>query len=167
MLPARSFPDRVRRRPSHSLIDQADGGRSPGLDLDVAAAAGHTRVPTEGAPRVEVTETVGMADWTRFFVLFGGLIMMVGLAFALRWTWGTGKELPGPRVIDPDDPTGDGLLEEVARVPTEPAAQVLRNRLLANGIRATVGRREDGYGLLVFPADLVNAKLVLSRSALE
>lgn len=108
-----------------------------------------------------------MADWTRFFVLFGGMIMMLGLVFALRWTWGTGKDLPGPRVIDPDDPTGDGLLEEVSRAPTEPAAQVLRSRLLANGIRATVGRENGGYRLLVFRDDLVTAKLVLSRGALE
>jgi hypothetical protein len=103
-----------------------------------------------------------MADWTRFFVLFGGIIMMAGLAVALRWTFGTGKNLPGPRIPDPSDPTGDGLLEEVSRVPTEPAAQVLRSRLLANGIRATVGRADDAYRLLVFPADLVNAKLVLA-----
>lgn len=112
-------------------------------------------------------QNVGMADWTRFFVLFGGLIMMLGLVFALRWTWGTGKDLPAPRVIDPDDPTGDGLLEEVSRVPTEPAAQVLRSRLLANGIRATVGRLDDGYRLLVFRDDLINAKVVLSRGALD
>lgn len=108
-----------------------------------------------------------MADWTRFFVLFGGLIMMVALAFALRWTFGTGKELPGPRVVDPDDPTGDGLLEEVSRVPTEPAAQVLRSRLLKNGIRATVGTLDGSYRLLVFRDDLVTAKLVLSRGALD
>jgi hypothetical protein len=105
-----------------------------------------------------------MADWTRFLVLFGGLIMTAGLAFGLRWTWGTGRELPGPRVIDPDDPTGDGLLEEVSRVPTEPAARVLRNRLLDNGIRATVGRLDGAYRLLVFRADVVTAKLILSRS---
>ena len=108
-----------------------------------------------------------MADWTRFFVLFGGLIMMLGLAFALRWTFGTGKELPGPRVVDPDDPTGDGLLEEVSRVPTEPAAQVLRTRLLKKGIRATVGTLDGSYRLLVFRDDLVTAKLVLSRGALD
>jgi hypothetical protein len=99
-----------------------------------------------------------MADWTRFFVLFGGMIMMGVMALALRWTFGTGKD---QRLPDPDDPTGDGLLEEVSRVPTEPAAQVLRSRLLANGIRATVGRADGTYRLLVFPADLVNAKLVI------
>lgn len=104
-----------------------------------------------------------MADQaTRFFALFGGLIMMGVMALALRWTFGTGKDQPGPRIPDPDDPTGDGLLEEVSRVPTETAAQVLRGRLVAAGIRATVGRTPDGYRLLVFPQDLVDAKLVLS-----
>lgn len=104
-----------------------------------------------------------MADQaTRFFALFGGLIMMGVMAVALRWTFGTGKDQPGPRIPDPDDPTGDGLLEEVSRVPTETAAQVLRSRLLASGIRATVGRVDGAYRLLVFPKDLVDAKLVLT-----
>ncbi|MBW0114390.1 hypothetical protein [Pseudonocardia abyssalis] len=105
-----------------------------------------------------------MADQaTRFFALFGGLIMMGVMALALRWTFGTGRDQPGPRIPDPDDPTGNGLLEEVSRVPTEPAAQVLRARLRGAGIRATVGRVDDGYRLLVFPKDLVDAKLVLAE----
>ena len=109
-----------------------------------------------------------MADqMTRLFVLFGGLLMMGGLALALRWTFGTGRNQPAPHVPDPDDPTGDGLLEEVSRVPTEPAAQVLRGRLGAAGIRATVGRVDGGFRLLVFREDLVNARVVLSRGALE
>jgi hypothetical protein len=109
-----------------------------------------------------------MADQaTRFFALFGGMIMMGVMALALRWTFGTGRDQPGPRIPDPDDPTGLGLLEEVSRVPTEPAARVLRSRLHAAGIRATIAREPDVYRLLVFPADLVAAKLVLSRSALE
>jgi hypothetical protein len=104
---------------------------------------------------------------TRLFVLFGGMVLLGVLVLGLRWTWGTGRELPGPRVVDPDDPTGDGLLEEVSRVPTEPAAQVLRDRLRDAGIRATVGRVEGGYRLLVFRDDLVDARVVLSRGALE
>jgi hypothetical protein len=105
-----------------------------------------------------------MADQaTRFFALFGGLIVMGVMALALRWTFGTGKDQPGPRIADPDDPTGDGLLEEVSRVPTETAAQVLRARLLDSGIRATVGRADGGYRVLVFPKDVVDAKLVLAE----
>lgn len=109
-----------------------------------------------------------MADQaTRFFVLFGGIIMMAGMILALRWTFGTGKNQPGPRIADPDDPTGDGLLEEVSRVPTGPAAQVLQSRLGAAGIRATIGREDGTYRLLVFRDDVVNARVVLSRGALE
>jgi hypothetical protein len=104
---------------------------------------------------------------TRLYVLFGGFVMLAGLALGLRWTWGTSRNQPGPRIPDPDDPTGDGLLEEVSRVPTEPAAQVLRDRLLGAGIRATVGRTEGGYRLLVFRDDLVSARIVLSRGALD
>jgi hypothetical protein len=107
-----------------------------------------------------------MADQaTRFFALFGGIIMMGVMALALRWTFGTGKDQPGPRIPDPDDPTGLGLLEEVSRVPTEPGAQVLRARLRAAGIRATIARDRETFRLLVFPADLPNARVVLSRGA--
>ncbi len=102
---------------------------------------------------------------TPLFALIGALLMMGGMIVALRWTFGTGSNQPGPRIHDPDDPTGDGLLEEVTRVPTEQAAQILRSRLLAAGIRATIGHAGGGYRLLVFPADLIDARVVLSRSA--
>ncbi len=94
--------------------------------------------------------------------------MMGVLALFLRWTFGTGANQPGPRIPDPDDPTGDGLLEEVSRVSTEPAAQVLRLRLAEAGIRATIApRTPDAFRLLVFPTDLVDALVVLSRDSLE
>lgn len=109
-----------------------------------------------------------MADQaTRFFALFGGLIMMGILALFLRWTFGTGADQPGPRIPDPDDPTGDGLLTEVSRVPTEPAALVLRRRLAEAGIRATIARGPGAFRLLVFPTDLPNARVVLSGNSLE
>ena len=103
-----------------------------------------------------------MPDLTRFSVLFGGLLLMGVIILALRWTWGTGKDLPAVRVSDPDDPTGLGLLEEAGRVPDPTAAEILRNRLARADIRATVRRGHDGaYRILVFPDDLVPAKLVL------
>lgn len=109
-----------------------------------------------------------MADQaTRFLAPFGALLMIAVLALFLRWTYGTGAEQPGPRIPDPDDTTGDGLLQEVARTPTEAAAHVLCNRLRAAGIRATTARDGDGYRLLVFAGDLVDARVVLSRHALE
>jgi hypothetical protein len=101
-------------------------------------------------------------------VLLGAVLMMLVLVLALRWTFGTGRSLPAPRVADPDDPTGDGLLQEASRVPTEAAAQVLAARLRAAGIRCTCGAGAGGgYRLLVFAEDLVNARVVLSRGAVE
>ncbi|OZM81888.1 hypothetical protein [Pseudonocardia sp. MH-G8] len=99
--------------------------------------------------------------------LIGGVLMMALLLIALRWTFGTGRDQPAPHLPDPDDPTGDGLLVEVSRVPTEAAAQVLRSRLADAGIRATVGRSGSGYRLLVFRADRAGALVVVSGNALD
>ena len=113
-----------------------------------------------------------MPDPTRFSVLFGGLLLMVVILLLLRWTFGTGKNVPAARLHDPDDPTGLGLLEEVSRVTGPTAAEVLRGRLAAAGIRATVSRADDApsgaaYRILVFPDDLKAARVVLSRGALD
>ncbi|MGH8965642.1 MAG: hypothetical protein ACRDXB_09990 [Actinomycetes bacterium] len=101
-----------------------------------------------------------MADAT-LTVFLGGIVMMAVLLLALRWTFGTGRDMVAPPVHDPDDTTGDGLLTEVSRVPTEAAAQVLRSRLGAAGIRATIARSEGTYRLLVFRADLPEARSTL------
>ena len=44
---------------------------------------------------------------------------------------------------------------------SEAAAQVLRSRLIAAGIRATIGREGRTYRLMVFEDDVGQAKLVL------
>jgi hypothetical protein len=100
----------------------------------------------------------------RLTMIFGALLMLGIVLLALRWTFGTGRDQPAPYLPDPDDPTGDGLLTEVSRVPTEAAAHVLRARLADAGIRATIGRGGDAYRLLVFPADLANARVVVGQT---
>jgi hypothetical protein len=117
-------------------------------------------------------DNVPVPDLTRFSVLFGGLLLMGVIMLALRWTWGSGPSLPTAQLPDPDDPTGSGLLVEASRVPDPTAAEVLRGRLAAAGIRATVRRDDDPagarfYRILVFPDDLTSAKVVLSRGAQE
>jgi hypothetical protein len=83
--------------------------------------------PIQEAKPLAPDDNGPMADQaTRLFVLFGELLLMLVLMLALRWTFGTGNQHPVPRVPDPDDPTGDGLLQEVSRVPTQTAAEVLR-----------------------------------------
>ncbi len=99
-------------------------------------------------------------DDPRIVELVGGLVLIGLLTLGLRWTFGTGKNLLIP---DPNDPVGDGLLAEVARVPTEAAAQVLRSRLTTAGIRATIGREGRAYRLMVFEDDVGQAKVVLKE----
>lgn len=101
-------------------------------------------------------------------VEYGGAALVLVLMLALlRWTFGTqnAKRVP---TENPDDPMGSGLLEEVTRVPSETAAGLLRRRLAGQGIRATVAKADpQGYRVLVFPNDLVDAKVVLSRHSQE
>jgi hypothetical protein len=110
-----------------------------------------------------------MADqFARFVLLFGPFLALGVLVVILRWTFGTARDVPAPHLPDPDDPTGFGLLEEASRVPTAAAADVLRARLVAAGVRATISRADEGgYRLLVFPVDLVAARVVLNRGARE
>ncbi|MFL6136930.1 MAG: hypothetical protein ACJ74O_03930 [Frankiaceae bacterium] len=82
--------------------------------------------------------------------------------------------LPRPAARDRDDAAGDyGLLVTVATVPTRDDAEMLREVLAANGIRATVATAPpDDAGragraplrVLVFPDDAARARdLVASR----
>ncbi len=107
-------------------------------------------------------------DFPPSLVEYGGAAaVLAAMALLLRWTFGTQNARRIP-TDDPDDPVGSGLLEEVTRVPSETAAGLLRRRLAGQGIRATVARAEpDGFRVLVFPDDVVNAKVVLSRHAEE
>jgi hypothetical protein len=129
-------------------------------------------VPASPAPavRTRAADNGAVPDLTRFSVLFGGLLLMGVIVLALRWTWGADRKIPEARLVDPDDPTGLGLLVEASRVPDPTAAEALRSRLARAGIRATVRRddpRAGPYRILVFPDDLKPARVVLSRGALE
>lgn len=85
-------------------------------------------------------------------VVFG----VIGLlALALRYFVGNDK-----RPVPDLDGTDFGLLSEVAIVPTEEAANVLVRKLKTNGVRATRSRNAP-YRVMVFPADVANARLVL------
>ncbi|GGM81296.1 hypothetical protein GCM10011609_16610 [Lentzea pudingi] len=77
------------------------------------------------------------------------------LALVLRYFAGNDK-----RAVPDLDGTDFGLLSEVAVVPTEEAANVLVQKLKRNGVRATRSRHSP-YQVMVFPADVPNARLVL------
>ncbi|MEJ8281844.1 hypothetical protein [Pseudonocardia spirodelae] len=103
----------------------------------------------------------------RLGAVLGVAITLAVLALLLRWTYGHQKNVTLP-TDDPDDPVATGLLTEVSRVPGPDAARVLRERLRAEGIRATTARADGGgWALLVFPGDVKDAKVVLSRRSLD
>ncbi|WP_434439442.1 hypothetical protein [Lentzea sp. E54] len=77
------------------------------------------------------------------------------LALVLRYFVGNDR-----RAVPDLDGTDFGLLSEVAVVPTEQAANVLVEKLKRNGVRATRSRNAP-YRVMVFPADVANARLVL------
>ena len=102
----------------------------------------------------------------RIWMILGGLLLMAVVIVALRWTFGGDRTVPTARLGDPADPDAFGLLEEVSRVPGAVAAEVLRGRLAAAGIRATCSRDGPAYRILVFPDDVKAARVVLSRGSL-
>ncbi|NUT47946.1 MAG: hypothetical protein HOV94_11645 [Saccharothrix sp.] len=98
----------------------------------------------------------GVTALTTFLLL---VVVLGVLGLVLFWAFGIDR-----RAVP--DYTGDdfGLLTEVAAVPTPTAADVLAKRLRAARIKVTVVRRDDLHRLLVFPADVPDARLLL-RSA--
>jgi hypothetical protein len=92
------------------------------------------------------------------------LLAVLVLGGLLWWTFGDSRSMPAPNNRSGD---GYGLLVEVARLPSAQAADVLRRRLAAAGVKATVspGAGGDGHALLVFPADEADARTVLARGA--
>ncbi|MGH3906735.1 MAG: hypothetical protein ACRDTE_21530 [Pseudonocardiaceae bacterium] len=94
-------------------------------------------------------------------------LLVVGLLGGLlRWTYGTHKQHVTPySEEDAADDSDLGLLREVAVVAGPEAADVLRRRLAADGIRATVRPTADKTGrrILVFAEDESDARVVLTN----
>ena len=88
--------------------------------------------------------------------IFTALAVVVLLAGVLRYTFGT-----GPKGAVPSEDGDVGLLETVATVPTREAAEVLAARLAREKVRATIAHDSAGWNLLVFPADVDDAKVAL------
>ncbi len=91
------------------------------------------------------------------------LLIVALLGGLLRWTYGTHKQHVVPYSENDD---GDlGLLREVTVVADAEAADVLRRRLAADGVRATVRPTEDDVGrrILVFAEDEPDARAILAN----
>lgn len=97
------------------------------------------------------------------------LVLMLVLGALLRWTYGSHHQHVAPPADGDGGAGGEdvdlGLLREVAVVPTDETADVLRRRLAADGIRATVRATPDHAGrrVLVFAKDESDARVVLAE----
>ena len=92
------------------------------------------------------------------------LIAVVGLAAIVlicRWVFSTDHRVAPPA---PTRPLDLGLLEPATVVRTREDAEMLRSVLRDAGIRASVTPTDEGFAVLVFRADAVAARgLVSSR----
>jgi hypothetical protein len=101
--------------------------------------------------------------WGSFSYLYGPLMALVAigvLVLVLRWAFGRGTsvvERP-PRSGTPDQ---YGLLDAVASPGSYIEAEILRQRLEAEGIKATVAMTNDGPRVMVWPKDRDRAKSVI------
>ncbi|GAA2021407.1 hypothetical protein WDZ16_05285 [Pseudokineococcus marinus] len=106
-----------------------------------------------------------MPQWGSYSFLFGPLVAfcVVGvLALLLRWTWARGSSLVPGRARS-GAPTDYGLLVPVAEPATFVEAEVLRQKLEREGLRATLAPTTDGPRVLVFPRDQEVARAILRR----
>ncbi|MFN8077140.1 MAG: hypothetical protein U0Q15_17200 [Kineosporiaceae bacterium] len=104
-----------------------------------------------------------MTAWGSFSYAFGPVVALAALAvlvLLLRWAFGHGRSL-----VERRPRTGGegeyGLLVVAAEVPTLIEAEVVRRRLQAQNIRATVAATTDGPRVMVFSGDLRAARAVL------
>jgi len=104
-----------------------------------------------------------VAAWESYSYAFGPLVafgLLVVLVLLLRWTFSHGRSLVSRRpAAGAEDEYG--LLTAVARPSTFVEAELLRQRLVEHGIRATLAPTTDGPRVMVFPADAAIAGEVL------
>ncbi|MFC5380535.1 hypothetical protein [Aquipuribacter nitratireducens] len=105
-----------------------------------------------------------MPAWESYSFAFGPLAALVVLAVLvvlLRWTFSRGRSVVERR-SRPGAEDEYGLLVPVARPATFVEAEVLRQRLLAHSIRATLAPTTEGPRVMVWPQDLDLARSVLA-----
>lgn len=106
-----------------------------------------------------------MPSWSSYSYLFGPLVTLVFLGvivLVLRWAFKPGGSL----VASPPKPGEEseyGALAVAARPASLIEAEVMRQQLLAAGIKATVANTLNGPRVLVWPQDVAQATQVLSR----
>lgn len=104
-----------------------------------------------------------MPTWGSYSYVYAPLMALLAigvLVLVLRWAFKGGNsvvERP-PMIGDPDQ---YGLLDAVASPGSYIEAEILRQRLEARNIKATVAMTNDGPRVMVWPEDRVVAKTIV------
>ena len=104
-----------------------------------------------------------MSSWGSYSYIYGPLITAVAVAvlvLLLRWTFARGHSLvsrPGRRGTEHEY----GLLVPVASPATFVEAELIRSRLVAAGVRATLAPTTTGPRVMVFPDEEKVARALL------
>ena len=93
---------------------------------------------------------LGGVDNKLFFMSLAGFPAVLFLIFMLKWTSARGKSVVAstPKQGREDE---YGSLVAVASPPNHIEGEILRQKLIAVGIRATLTQTKDGPRLFVFP----------------
>jgi hypothetical protein len=104
--------------------------------------------------------------WNAYSYAFGPLFALLAfgiLVLLLRWAFARGSSVVAapPRTGRPEE---YGLLVPVATPGSYVEGEVLRRRLVAAGLRATLAQTVEGPRVLVFPDDEARARQVLGAA---
>lgn len=95
-----------------------------------------------------------------FLSSFAGFFVLGVLIVLLRWSFSRGKSVvERPRRVGNDDEYG--ILEVVATPTNYIEGEMLKRRLIDNGIKATLTQTKQGPRILVFPNEVKAAQAVL------
>jgi hypothetical protein len=103
---------------------------------------------------------LGGIDNALFLKSLAGFAVMGIFILLLRWAFARGKSVvERPSRIGGDDEYG--LLRVVAKPSNHIEGEFIRQRLIENGIRATLTQTKSGPRILVFPEEVSAAEAVL------
>jgi len=103
---------------------------------------------------------LGGIDNALFLKSLAGFAVMGLFIILLRWAFARGKsvvERPLRAGLEEDY----GLLKVVARPANHIEGEMIRQKLLANGIKATLTQTKSGPRILVFPEEIRAAETIL------
>ena len=95
-----------------------------------------------------------------FFQSLAGFLVMLILMMLLKWAFARGKSVI-ERPIRVGEEAEYGLLRVVAKPSNHIEGEMLRQKLLTNGIKATLTQTKRGPRVMVFPEEVKAAEAIL------